>query len=257
MLSPRNRYSSYNYQEHLSRRYRHKSEDLWEQYQEGQIDHKRYLELLEAIKAEEIESEAKRNPFFGVSPERRSTIENNIWEYERLRGQAREQEAQGKAEAERKKSLSPLEKYQEDVPEIIARYQEEANRYRRIANRLQIIIIVGSVLVTSATSAAGFGLYGEIFRWVAPIISIVVAGSAGLIGYFKFKERSFNLQQTADAIEQEFKSMELGIRSYKGKQLNDAQELFTERVEFLIEEQKKRQQQLEQPPDLKHGQSHL
>ncbi len=256
MQSRRNRYRSYDYREHLSRRYIHKSEDLWEQYQEGQIDHKRYLELLEAIKAEEIESEAKRVPFLGISPERRSTIENNIWEYERLRGLAREQEAQRKAEAERKKSLSPLEKYNEDVPDTIARYREEANRYRRISNRLQIIVIVGSVLVTSLTSAAGFEL-GGIFKWIAPIFSIIVAASAGLIGYFKFRERSFNSQQTADAIEQEYNAVQLGIGYYKKMQPQEALELFAERVEMLKEEQKKRQQQLEQPPDVKHGQSHL
>jgi hypothetical protein len=51
--------------------------------------------------------------------------------------------------------------------------------------------------------------------------------------------------------------VKLRIRSYKGKQPNEALELFVERVEFLVEEQKKRQQQLEQPSDVKHIQSHL
>ena len=118
---------------------------------------------------------------------------------------------------------------------------------------LQIFIIVGSVLITSATRAAGFGLYGDIFRWAALIISIVVAASAGLTGYFKFKERSFNLQRTADAIEQEYKDVTPRRRSYKGKQTNEALELFTDRVEFLIEEQIMRQQQLEQPSDMKQA----
>ena len=112
-------------------------------------------------------------------------------------------------------------------------WSEEANHYTRIANWLQIIIIVGSVLVTSATSAAGFGLIGDIVRWVAPTISIVVAASAGLTGYFKFKERSFNLQRTADAIEQEYKTVILRRGYYKGKPSDEALELFTDRVESL------------------------
>jgi hypothetical protein len=238
-----------------SRQYQHKSQDLWKQYQEGTIDSGTYSQSLEQIKNEEIATRAKRS--FGIlTSDDRDRLESDIWAYEHSQQDGREQVAQRKAEAERKKSLSPLEEYKEDVPEIIARYRNESNSYRRIANRLQITIIVGSVLVTSATSAAGFE-FGGIFKWVAPIISIVVAASAGLTGYFKFRERSFNLQQTADSIEQEYNAVKLGIRYYKGKQPNEALEYFVERVEFLIEEQKKRQQQLEQPSDVKHIQSHL
>lgn len=238
-----------------SRRYQHKSYDLWKQYHEGTIESGTYSQSLEQIKNEEIATRAKRS-FGFLTPDDRDRLESDIWAYEHRQQDVREQVAQQKAEAERKKSLSPLEEYKEDVPETIARYRNESNSYRRIANRLQITIIVGSVLVTSATSAAGFE-FGGIFKWVAPIISIVVAASAELTGYFKFRERSFNLQQTADSIEQEYNAVKLGIRSYKGKQPNEALELFVERVEFLVEEQKKRQQQLEQPSDVKHIQSHL
>ncbi|HEX6481763.1 MAG TPA: SLATT domain-containing protein [Ktedonobacteraceae bacterium] len=90
-------------------------------------------------------------------------------------------------------------------------------------------------------------------KWIAPVISIVVAISAGVTAYFKYKERSFNLQQTADAIEQEYVAVDLGIGYYKGKQQQEALELFAERVELLKDEQKKREQQLEQPPDVKHS----
>lgn len=237
-----------------SLRYRNKSNDLWQQYQQGLIDHNRYLELLEQNKADEIENVNKRFGLIGgVSPETRSRIEHEIWTYENYQRQRREQEAQRKAELERIKSLSPLEKYKEDVPETIERYRKESNGYRRIANNLQIIIIVGSVLATSTTSAIGLW---DVFKWLAPAFSILVAISAGLTAYFKFKERSFNLQQTADAIEQEFMAAKLGIGYYKGKQPQEALETFAERIEFMKDEQKKRQQQLEQPPDIKHGISH-
>lgn len=115
-----------------------------------------------------------------------------------------------------------------------------------------MIIIIGSVLATSVTSALGFGLI-DALKWIAPVISIVVAISAGVTAYFKYKERSFNLQQTADAIEQEYVAVDLGIGYYKGKQQQEALELFAERVELLKDEQKKREQQLEQPPDVKHS----
>lgn len=238
-----------------SKRYQRQSYDLWQQYQAGVIDHSEYLQLLEQNKSEELTNEDKRHLGF-LTPEGRESIEHDLWNYENEQQKIRESEARRNAEIERRKALSPLEKYKEDIPITIARYKEEANRYRRIANRLQVTIIVGSVLVTSATSAAGFE-FGGIFRWFAPFISIVVAASAGLTGYFKFKERSFNLQQTADAIEHEYNAVVLGRGYYKEKKPPETLEIFADRVEFLIEEQKKRQQQLEQPSDIKHGQIHL
>lgn len=237
-----------------SLRYQHKSDVLWERYQQGIIDHNRYLELLEENKAEEIDSENKKLSFVGgIDAETKSRIERDIWEYENLMQEAREKEIQRKAEEKRKQALSPLEKYKEEVPETIARYRKYSKSNRRIANILQIIIIAGSVLATSATSALGFGL--EAFKWIAPVISIVVAISAGFTSYFKFKERSFNLQQTADAIEQEYVAVELGIDNYRGRQPQEALEIFAEKVESLKDEQKKREQQLEQPPDTKHSQT--
>ncbi|HYT40818.1 MAG TPA: DUF4231 domain-containing protein [Methylomirabilota bacterium] len=220
-----------------SLRYQYKSDDLRKQCQEGKIDHNKYLEQLEQIKSEEIIKAIERSPMKSISLEQRDFIEDDISKYEW------------------QKSLPKLESYKENVLATISGYRRKSNYYRFIANILQIFIIVGSVLVTSATSALGFG-FGDAFKWIAPAISILVAISAGLTGYFKFRERSFNLQQTADAIEQEYNAVELGIGIYKGKQPNDL-EIFAERVQFMKEEQNKRQQQLEQPPDMKHGQSHI
>jgi hypothetical protein len=81
----------------------------------------------------------------------------------------------------------------------------------------------------------------------------LVTISAGFTGYFKYRERSFNLQQTADNIEQEYTAVSLTIGPYKGKLPQEALVLFAERVEALKVEQRKREQQLEQPPDVKHG----
>lgn len=240
-----------------SEQYRHKSDDVWELYQNDVIDYARYLETLEEIKAEEMARQDRKSPLLPLSPETREKIENGIWNYERFANNARAKEAQRKAEEERIKSLTPLEKYKEEIPATIENFRRESNNYRDKANFFQILVIAGSVLTTSFSSAVGFGL-ANAFKWIAPAISIVVTIAAGLIAYFKFKERSFSLQQTADAIEQEYVAIELGIGNYrdKDKQPQEALQRFAERVELLKDEQKKRQQQLEQPPELKHGQIH-
>ena len=239
-----------------SRSYQHNSINLWKQHQEEKIDDNEYSASLEQIKIEEIAHQKRRHLGF-LTPEQKEIIENDIWNYENEQRKWRESVARRKAEIERRNALSPLERYKEDVSLTIEQYREEANRYRRIANRLQGFIIIGSVLVTSATSAAGIE-FGGIFKWLAIIFSISVAISAGFTGYFKFRERSFNLQQTADNIEQEFTALEIGIGYYKGIQEQEkALVLFAERIEHLKEEQKKRQQQLEQPPDLRHVQSYV
>lgn len=226
-----------------SLRYQHASEDLWKKYQENIINYDQLIASLEQLRLNEL----RHYSDFPINFEQRA--DNAIWKYEHKRREERSKE-------ERIKSLTSLELYKIEIPQIIRRYRKEADHYRNIANWLQITIIIGSVLVTSATSAAGFE-FGGVFRWIAPVISIVVAISAGIVGYFKFRERSFNLQQTADNIEQDYNALELGIGYYKGMKTNEALVLFAERVELLREEQKKRQQQLEQPTDTKHVQYQL
>jgi replication-associated recombination protein RarA len=72
------------------------------------------------------------------------------------------------------------------------------------------------------------------------------------MGYFKYKERSFYLQQTADAIETEWEAVEVGVARYKDASDETARlALFVDEVHHLKSEQKKRQQSLEQPPDVR------
>lgn len=97
--------------------YQHKSNDLWSQYQSGLIDHKKYLEMLAAIKAEEINKEVSSGKAFAGT---REQISNDIWNYENKQREAREK-------AERLKSLAPLERYKEEIPETITRYRNDAN----------------------------------------------------------------------------------------------------------------------------------
>jgi len=73
------------------------------------------------------------------------------------------------------------------------------------------------------------------------------------MGYFKYKERSFYLQQTADAIENEWDAFEVGVGRYK--RISDEEEAlaeFVDEVHRLKAEQKKREQNLEQPPETRN-----
>lgn len=121
-------------------------------------------------------------------------------------------------------------------------YRRDAKRNRRVHNVFQGVIIVGSIAVTSLTSA---GLDDPLFRWSGATLAALVSVSAGFTGYFKFRERGFNQQQTADAIEKEFNAVDLRVGDYDSGE-EPALKLYALKVEALKEEQRKRELQLEQ-----------
>ncbi|MBQ1021761.1 DUF4231 domain-containing protein [Micromonospora sp. D93] len=135
----------------------------------------------------------------------------------------------------------------------IDQYRAKAKVSRRYSNLLQWAIIVGSVAATSLTSitAGAAAASAEWVRWVAAGVSAVVSVAAGVTGFFKFRERGFNQQQTADAMEKHQKALELGIREYAGKTEEEALRVFAQAVEELKDEQRKRELQLEQSSDQK------
>jgi hypothetical protein len=67
-----------------------------------------------------------------------------------------------------------------------------------VNNALQGFLIIGSL---DATGASGFAVELPDLRWVILGLTFTVGISSGFMGYFKYKDRSFYLQQTADAIE--------------------------------------------------------
>ena len=143
-------------------------------------------------------------------------------------------------------SAGAFMQYKEEIPAIMEDYRRGAQRYRRWHNWFQMTVILGSITASLATTAAA---NDEHFRWSAVAISGAVSASAGIIGYYKFRERSMNLQQSADLIDQELQAFNLGIRRYKGMSAESAQAELAEEVERIREEQRKREQQLEQPPE--------
>jgi hypothetical protein len=138
--------------------------------------------------------------------------------------------------------------YKEEISYTLDSFRHESARYRRIHNYLQSIVIIGSL---ATTAFAGVAVDTGVFRWAAATSSFAVGVSAGFTGYYKFRERSFYLQQTADSIEQEWTAFELSIGRYS--KLDDAKALgeFVEEIERLKAEQRKREQNLDQPSEQK------
>lgn len=138
-------------------------------------------------------------------------------------------------------------RYRDDVHGIIQQYQGESRRYRRVHNSLQTLIMVGSALVTTVSS-----LDTEPMTWqriLTIAVSFTITVSAAITGYYKYRERAYFLQQTADAIEEQLNGYEYGVAVYKDEDPDSALALLTKNVEDLRNEQRRRQQQLDQPTE--------
>lgn len=138
--------------------------------------------------------------------------------------------------------------YRDSAYDDIRTLREESSHYRRVNNILQTVLIVGSLAATGASAI--IGQYPSV-RWVTLGITFTVGMASGFMGYFKYKERSFYLQQTADSIESEWEALEAGVGRYKDTDGPNAEEkmlaLFSDKIHRLKSEQKKRQQSLDQP----------
>lgn len=137
--------------------------------------------------------------------------------------------------------------YRENLSGVIEQYRAESRRYRSVHNSLQSLIMVGSTAVTTLAAL-------EAKEWTWPTVSMIVLGfcvtiATAFTGYFKYRERSYFLQQTADAIEEEANALTLGVGEYLSRPEEEALALFTQRVETLRNDQRRRQQQLDQPAE--------
>jgi hypothetical protein len=137
--------------------------------------------------------------------------------------------------------------YRDAAYDDIRTLRGESARYRGVNNILQAILIVGSLAATGASAI--IGQYPDI-RWVTLGITFTVGMASGFMGYFKYKERSFYLQQTSDSIESEWEALEAGVGRYKETNDDNEEEmlaLFSDKIHRLKSEQKQRQQSLDQP----------
>lgn len=140
--------------------------------------------------------------------------------------------------------------YREDVTEVVVQYQREGRRYRRVHNALQSLVMVGSTAMTTLAA-----LEARVWNWQTILVIALgfsVTLASAFTGYYKYRERSYFLRQTADAIEEEVNALSLGVGAYQEfgpDQEDQALALFTQRVEALRNEQRRREQQLDQPAD--------
>lgn len=144
--------------------------------------------------------------------------------------------------------------YKNEIPQIIDEYKSESRRYRDIHNGLQWAVIIGSAIVTSTTGATIFTnlvVVSYILKGSAAFCSLIVTITASFMGYFKYRERSNNLQKASDDIENEYEAIKLGTHTYLGKSREEAMGIFADKILRRIKEQKDEQQILEQPPDTK------
>ncbi|WP_083931849.1 DUF4231 domain-containing protein [Nocardiopsis salina] len=145
--------------------------------------------------------------------------------------------------------VAVLWSYHAEVASVIDEYRHGARRYRTIHNRFQFFIIIVSSLVTlMATASASVSE----LTWVAATLSFLVASATGITGHFKYRERAVNLQRSADELEREYNSVEIGIDKYRRSENRGAEVIlreFAEKAEEIKNEQRKREQQLEQSPE--------
>lgn len=139
-------------------------------------------------------------------------------------------------------SVEELNIYRIRASDVIDELRRRARGNRRMHNSLQVVIIVGSIAVTSLTS---IGLNESAVRWATVGVAAAVSMAAGISGFFKYRERSQNQQRTADAIEKELHHLQLGVGVYGGKR-PDALKLFAVTVEALRDEQRRAELQLDQ-----------
>ncbi|CAM5510941.1 hypothetical protein GCM10010390_38370 [Streptomyces mordarskii] len=134
--------------------------------------------------------------------------------------------------------------YRESIPQEIDRLRGETRRYRRVHNFFQWGLFSASVAISVTTAIYDPPQPGKgILIGLGAFVSFTTA----ITGYFKFRERAFNLQQTADAIEQHVTAYDLAIAPYNQAGETTNLERLAESVESLRVEQRKREQQLEQP----------
>ncbi|MGP4021500.1 DUF4231 domain-containing protein [Saccharopolyspora sp. 5N708] len=134
--------------------------------------------------------------------------------------------------------LGAHKRYRAQLPELIDRYRGEARRDRWKDNALQTMVIGGSII---AATAAATAMSVVDVRWIAVLLSVLVAVCAAFAGHAKYRDRSTAWQQTADALEREYESVELRVGRYRrcgGER--EAYAEFADAVEALRAEQARR-----------------
>ncbi|MYU10536.1 DUF4231 domain-containing protein [Streptomyces sp. SID8361] len=141
-------------------------------------------------------------------------------------------------------TTSGLRVYREASLDVIAAYRAQASRNRRVHNSFQLVIITGSIVVSTLT-AMNEGSNAAL-SIVTSSLSALVGISAGVTGYFKFRERGTTSQSTADDIEKNYNASGFQLGDYAAMEETPRLIHYAGTVERIKEEQRKREIQLEQ-----------
>ncbi|WP_198535612.1 SLATT domain-containing protein [Streptomyces caatingaensis] len=134
--------------------------------------------------------------------------------------------------------------YKDSIPVELEALRKDGRKYRRKHNVAQSVIIVGSLAGTAVSALADTP---PPLKYWAMGITFSVGAAAGFTGYYKWRERAFYLQQTADDIERHATAFELGIHPYDDPDEDVRLAKLAKEIELLRAEQRKREQQLDQP----------
>ncbi|GLV80040.1 SLATT domain-containing protein [Streptomyces hygroscopicus] len=133
--------------------------------------------------------------------------------------------------------------YKERIPTEVVRLRKESRHYRRVHLLMQWLLFTSSAAISAITAWYDPPQPGKgALITLGFMVTVITAAT----GYFKPRERAFNLQQTADSMEQHITALDLGIAPYMQEDAKNL-ELFATSVEGLRVEQRKREQQLDQP----------
>ncbi|MEU7117092.1 SLATT domain-containing protein [Streptomyces zaomyceticus] len=133
--------------------------------------------------------------------------------------------------------------YKERTPAEVGRLRKESRHYRRVNLWMQWLLFMSSAGIAAVTAWYDPPQPGKgALILLGFTITVITAAN----GYFKPRERAFNLQQTADNIEQNVTALDLGIAPYTQEDAVNL-ELFATTVESMRVEQRRREQQLDQP----------
>jgi len=176
--------------------------------------------------------------FLDLPLERRLTLADLELRYSRLRESRRSHPASA--------SLDHESLYEDEIPFYVEELRARGVRSRRANNSVQVITIVGSL---AATGIGGVALSIEALQWAGPALTFIVGTASGVAAIYKFKDRSFYAQQTANAISQEVSEYQLRIGKYRSSLGSQEmlRAMFLEEVHRLRTEQENREQNLDQP----------
>jgi hypothetical protein len=134
--------------------------------------------------------------------------------------------------------------YKDSIPAELGSLRKDGRKYRRKNNLAQSVIILGSL---AGTALSGLANTPAPLKYCIMAITFAVGAAAGFTGYYKWRERAFYLRQTADDIERHVTAFELGIYPYEDPDENARLAKLAKEIELLRVEQRKREQQLDQP----------